>query len=133
MPKIKKILKDPMFIGASAGLVIGVSWTLIMVLYRIGCLSFPPLVGRLLLRIFFVSYPVFSLEFLMNTNLVPVYLEELAFFGSICIWYLQFGFFSGLFYRVLRKRYSRERSVLLLILAIVLITPIFLYTNRGWL
>jgi hypothetical protein len=132
MANIKRILKDPMCVGALVGLGLGVCWVLFILLYDIDYITPPPPAFEVALRaVFFGTYPARSLEVLLDTNVIPASLETVVFFGSICIWYTQYGFFSGLFFRILRRQYSKRISGFLLASAICLIASVLLYVNRS--
>jgi len=129
MANIKKIVKDPMFIGASAGLLAATFWTVAW--YVLDNVIAAPSIANIAKYLFLVTYPMRSL--VVITRLKPASISnELVGYISLYIWYVQYGFFAGLFFKILRTRYTRKRCLIILIVAIVVVSSILSYINREW-
>jgi hypothetical protein len=125
----KKVLKNPMFIGATAGLSAAVFWTVFFVLFD----TMPEILTEVVMKfIFYVSFPIYCF------TPIPDFFGSLGtltfaiFFSSLYVWYVQLGFFSGLLYRFCRKRYTKKRSWLILLAAIAILFAVNFYVNREW-
>jgi hypothetical protein len=130
--KTKKLIKDPMVIGAAAGFVF--SALLAAIIAGLQDAAWPA--AEFLLT---ATYPVAAGVAALETVRLfgDVWHEYITTFTAL-LWYLQYGFFAGLFFRLLRKRFSGKWSALILAAAIIIscviiyYSNIFLITSKGW-
>jgi hypothetical protein len=126
MGKIKKIAKDPIFIGAGAGLLFGI----------LTAIFYAGFEGRLMTAkvLFLATYPVpAGLAALHALRRLWHVWDEALIVVTGFLWYLQYGFFMGLFFKLMRKRYSWRASALAIATTIILLCSIIFCTNlRYW-
>lgn len=124
--KFMKILKGPpllgLFIGAGIGLI---SFILLLIF------------SEAILYFFYFSIPMKYFQEMSDgpiDNLIGNFISPyspIVVFAIMFLWYSQFGFYSGLFYWLLRKKFRRRFSILILIFFLVIsIIIIFIYNGK---
>jgi hypothetical protein len=115
--KVKMIVKSPPVIGIIAGIVAGG----FVLFFSFVIVDAPPLLE--------VSIPIHVFDLLFNesdgllSTYVPSIRGPLVYPIIILVlegWYAQLGFFSGVFYWLLRKKLDRRLAALILIFALAL-------------
>ena len=120
----KKLLKDPMCVGTSAGFLFsGLLAALIAGVQE----DWAWQIAKSLLM---ATYPVSAgVAALRTIRLFRDVWHEYVTTFSAFLWYLQYGFFAGLLFKLLRKRFSKKLSTLILVVAITASCAMIFYSN----
>jgi len=121
--KLKKVIRNPMFIGAAAGL----SAAIILSVLRYFALH-KVIHSKSDASLQFIVYILFEAT---APVLPPVVVMDSVrpWFWDVCMytWYILYGFFAGLFYKILRRKFKPETSLAMVIAVILVLTYMFLY------
>jgi len=129
MARIRKIIKDPLFIGAVVGLGVAIFWTVVVYIFNEARPDLPRFENAAK-TLFFVTYPGTSFPFLFEYLTPRGVPADLIGYCSLYVWYIQYGFFSGLFFKILRSKYSRKTSAVLLALLILVFSILLYFINN---
>lgn len=118
----RKIIKDPMFIGAFAAPVIAAIIFFVLAIAGYERTRFHNDVYHFIINsigwvLWEITFPHFLWEWIQSKFLhYPSLPYELCCSVAVLLWYAQVGFWSGVFYKTIRKYYPNTNARLALII-----------------
>jgi hypothetical protein len=114
-----------MFIGAASGLIFAVLVAILVAAYDFDSTALNFLI--------MATYPLDAGKVVFDgLNSLWRVDDDVVLVGTGFIWYVQYGFFAGLFYKLLGSRFSRPAAVVMMAATIVVSCAVIFLANHAY-